>query len=95
MALQAYNLEACGNLTPVGASWESHFSATFVGVGRRSGWHDRWREGIPSEWMSLGSMTSRERWATGSLVIGTDELGFNQSRTLLALNRLNAHDSGQ
>ena len=95
MALQAYSLEACGTLTPVGASWLSEFSATFVGVGRRSGWHDRWREGIPSEWMSIGSMTSRERWATGSLVIGTDELAFDQSRTLLALNRLNTHDSGR
>ena len=95
MVLQAYSVEACGNLTPVGASWQSEFSATFVGVGRRSGWHDRWREGIPSEWVSIGSMTSRERRATGSLVIGTDELSFDQSRTLLALNRLNTHDSGQ
>jgi hypothetical protein len=95
MTLQAYSLEACGNLTPVGASWQSQFSATFVAVGGRSGWHDRWREGIPSEWISIGSMTSRERRATGSLIIGTDELAFDQSRTMLALNRLNTHESGQ
>jgi hypothetical protein len=95
MTLQAYELEACGNLTPVGGSWQSDFSATFSGVGRRSGWHDAWHEGIPSEWVSIGSMTSRERWATGSLVIGTDELPFDPSRTLLALNRLNTHDSGR
>lgn len=93
MVLQTYDIDACGFMDPVGDPWEVAFTATFTGTGRISGWHDGWHESMPGEWLSHGAMQSRVRSAVGSLLLGEDELEFDPSDTMLALNRMTSHDT--